>query len=159
MSAIKNDAGEFEPKIKLSENTEKVTNPGNKKIYRVYEKGHHKIKADLICLEEEVFTEDKPLILFDPADPWKKTRMEPGTYTLRELLVPVFQGGACCYTSPRVMDIRDYCLKEQETLWEETRRLANPHQIYVDLSRKLYNTKIDLLNEMTRIEADDNAEV
>ena len=159
LAAIMDDNGVFEPKIKLSENTEKVTNPGNKKIYRVYEKKDHKIKADLICLVDEVFTEDKPLILFDPSEPWKKTRMEPGTFTLRELLIPVFQNGACCYTSPRVMDIRDYCLEEQNTLWEETRRLANPHQIYVDLSRKLYDTKINLLNELTRIDADDNAEV
>ncbi|MBR0163872.1 MAG: nicotinate phosphoribosyltransferase [Lachnospiraceae bacterium] len=158
MSAILGDDGVFEPKIKLSENTEKVTNPGNKKIYRIYEKENHKIKADLICMEDEVFTEDKTLLLFDPSEPWKKTRMTPGSFTLRELMIPVFTNGACVYTSPRVMDIRDYCLSEQETLWEETRRLANPHQVYVDLSRKLYDTKLRLLDELTGIDFGEDIE-
>ena len=80
--------------------------------------------------------------------------MHPGEFELRELLVPLFQKGACCYTSPRVMDIRDYCNKEKESLWEETRRLVNPHQIYVDLSKKLYDTKIDLLSSLSQVDAD-----
>ena len=158
MSAIMDDEGNFVPKIKISENIEKVTNPGNKKIYRIYDKATHKIKADLICLEDEVFTEDKTLVLFDPNAPWKKTRLAPGTFTLRELMIPVFQNGACCYTSPRVMDIRKYCQEEQKTLWVETRRLSNPHQIYVDLSQKLYDTKNRLLNELSNITADENTE-
>lgn len=150
LAAIQNEEGEFVPKIKLSENSEKVTNPGNKKIYRVYEKASHKIKADLICLEEETFSEDEPLLLFDPQEPWKKTRLEPGQFNLRELLVPLFQNGKCLYTPAKTMDIRDYCLQEQDTLWEETRRLDNPHQIYIDLSQKLYDTKLRLLNEASR---------
>ena len=158
MSAMMDDDGNFVPKIKISENIEKVTNPGNKKIYRIYDKASHKIKADLICLDEETFTEDKSLVLFDPNAPWKKTRLAPGSFTLRELMIPVFQNGACCYTSPRVMDIREYCREEQNTLWDETRRLANPHQVYVDLSSKLYETKNRLLNEMTNIAADENTE-
>ncbi|MBQ6735494.1 MAG: nicotinate phosphoribosyltransferase [Lachnospiraceae bacterium] len=157
MSAIMGEDGKFIPKIKLSENTEKVTNPGDKKIYRVYEKKDHKIKADLICLAEESFTEERPLVLFDPAAPWKRTRMEPGEYTLRELLVPVFQNGACVYTSPPVMDIRTYCLEEQDTMWPETRRLSNPHQIYVDLSRKLYDMKLRLLDELSQVDAGEDA--
>ena len=151
LAAIQNEDGVFVPKIKLSENTEKITNPGNKTIYRVYEKETGKIKADLICLVDEVFEESKPLLLFDPTEPWKKTRMEPGTYTLREMLVPVFLNGKCVYESPKVMDIREYCKKEQDTLWDETRRLINPHQMYVDLSAKLYDIKIDLLEQMGRI--------
>lgn len=151
LAAIQNEDGVFIPKIKLSENTEKITNPGNKTIYRVYEKETGKIKADLICLVDEVFEESKPLLLFDPTEPWKKTRMEPGTYTLREMLVPVFLNGKCVYESPKVMDIREYCQKEQNTLWDETRRLINPHQMYVDLSAKLYDIKIDLLEQMGRI--------
>lgn len=150
LAAIQNEQGEFVPKIKLSENSEKVTNPGNKKIYRVYEKASHKIKADLICLEDETFTEDEPILLFDPQEPWKKTRLQPGEFTLRELMVPLFQNGKCLYTPSKTMDIREYCLKEQNTLWEETRRLDNPHQIYVDLSQKLYDTKLRLLNEASR---------
>ena len=76
-----------------------------------------------------------------------------GTYTLRELMVQVFSKGNCVYTSPKTMEIRDYCLQEQDTLWEETRRLVNPHKVYVDLSDKLYQTKIDLLNEMGQARA------
>lgn len=150
LAAIMGPDGNFIPKIKLSENTEKVTNPGDKKIYRVYEKETGKIKADLICLVEETFRENEPLLLFDPSEPWKKTRMAPGTYTLRELMVPVFKNGKCCYTSPKVMDIRAYAQKELSTLWDETRRLINPQQVYVDLSAKLYDMKIELLDRMSQ---------
>lgn len=150
LAAVMSDDGKFIPKIKLSENTEKVTNPGNKKIYRIYEKETGKIKADLICLEEETFTEDEMILLFDPAEPWKKTKLMPGEFTLRELMVPVFINGKCVYESPKVMDIREYCKKEQETMWEETRRLINPHKVYVDLSPKLYDIKISLLDEMSK---------
>ena len=79
---------------------------------------------------------------------WKKTKIYGGTYTLRELLVPVFQKGRCVYTSPSVMEIRDICQKEMNTLWDETRRLVNPQEVYVDLSDKLYKIKTDLLEQM-----------
>lgn len=150
LSAIMGEDGHFIPKIKLSENTEKVTNPGNKKIYRIYEKESGKIKADLICLEDETYTEDQQILLFDPAEPWKKTRLTPGEFTVRDLMVPVFIDGKCVYESPNVMEIRDYCQKELDTLWEETRRLVNPHKVYVDLSPRLYDIKISLLDEMSR---------
>ncbi len=140
--------GAFVPKIKLSENQWKITNPGNKKIYRVYEKESGKVKADLITLADETFHSEDPLLLFDPIATWKKTYLAPGTYTLRELLVPVFLAGECVYTSPSVMDIRDYCLKEQDTLWDEAKRLINPHIVYVDLSVKLYRMKTDLLDNL-----------
>ena len=123
-----------------------MTNPGNKKLYRVYEKDSSKIKADLIALDDEIITSDKPLLLFDPIATWKKTYLEPNSYVLRELLVPIFLKGKCVYTSPSVMDIREYCVKEQNTLWDECRRLANPHNVYVDLSDKLYELKTRLLN-------------
>ena len=148
LAAVQLDDGTFEPKIKLSENTEKITNPGNKKIYRIYEKDSHKIKADLICFEDETYTEDEPIELFDPAEPWKKTTMQPGEFELRELMVPVFLNGKCVYQARPTMEIRDYCLKEQDTLWEESRRLSNPHQVYVDLSQRLYDTKIGLLEQL-----------
>lgn len=148
LAAVMDENGNFIPKIKLSENTEKITNPGNKTVYRIYEKETGKIKADLICLVGETFSEDKPLLLFDPAEPWKKTKMEPGTFTIREMMVPVFIKGECVYQSPKVMDIRAYCQKELSTLWDETRRLVNPHKVYVDLSAKLYDIKIDLLDKM-----------
>ena len=151
LAAIMNKDGTFIPKIKLSENTEKITNPGNKTIYRVYEKESGKIKADLICLVGETFSEDKPLLLFDPTEPWKKTFMEPGTFTLREMMVPIFKNGKCVYTSPKVMDIRAYCQQELSTLWDETRRLVNPHEVFVDLSAKLYDIKIELLDKMGQV--------
>ena len=149
LAAIRDKNGNFIPKIKLSENSEKVTNPGNKTIYRIYEKESGKIKADLICLTDEHFDENEPLLLFDPLEPWKKTHLDGGSYTLREILVPVFSNGECVYTSPKTMEIRAYCQKELDTLWEETRRLVNPHEVYVDLSQKLYDIKIDLLNQMS----------
>lgn len=148
LAAIMGKDGKFVPKIKLSENSEKVTNPGNKTIYRIYEKESGKIKADLICLADETFDANEPMLLFDPIEPWKKTKLAGGSYTLRELMVPVFKNGECCYTSPKVMDIRAYCQKEQATLWDETRRLVNPHKVYVDLSSKLYDIKIELLDQM-----------
>ena len=138
--------GKFIPKIKLSENTEKVTNPGNKTIQRIYDKETGKIIADLICLVDEEFDEKNSLLLFDPIETWKKTHLAPGTYTMRELLVPIFKNGKCVYESPKVMDIREYCRKEQETLWDESRRLVNPHEIHVDLSNELWHMKAQLLD-------------
>ena len=149
LAAIQGPDGQFIPKIKLSENSEKVTNPGDKKIYRIYEKESGKIKADLICLTEEEYRETDDLMLFDPAEPWKKTKLHGGTYRLRPLMEHIFHKGKCCYTSPKVMDIRAYCQKELDTLWDETKRLVNPHEVYVDLSQKLYDTKIRLLEEMS----------
>ena len=137
------------PKIKLSENSEKVTNPGNKTIFRIYDKETGKIRADLICLADETFDDQKDMIIFDPIETWKKTKIKGGTYTLRELLVPIFEKGRCVYTSPSVMEIRDICTKEKETLWDETLRLVNPHEVYVDLSDKLYRIKSDLLEKMS----------
>lgn len=145
LAAIKRGSS-FIPKIKLSENQWKITNPGDKKIYRIYEKESGKIKADLITLADETLTEDKPLLLFDPIATWKKTYLEPNSYTLRELLVPIFLSGKCVYNSPSVMDIREYCVKEQDTLWDEAKRLVNPHIVYVDLSNKLYQLKTQLLD-------------
>lgn len=150
LAAVRGEDGTFVPKIKLSENSEKVTNPGDKKIYRIYEKATGKLKADLICLAEEEYREDEELELFDPQEPWKRTRLQAGTYRLRPLMEPIFQNGQCCYESPKVMDIRAYCQRELDTLWEETKRLVNPQKVYVDLSQKLYDTKIMLLKETSR---------
>src|SRR5699024_48586 len=150
LAAIKNtEDEEFIPKIKLSENSEKVTNPGNKTIFRIYDKETGKIRADLICLADETFDDQKDMIIFDPIETWKKTKIKGGTYTLRELLVPIFEKGRCVYTSPSVMEIRDICTTEKETLWDETLRLVNPHEVYVDLSDKLYRIKSDLLEKMS----------
>ncbi|MGN0408292.1 MAG: nicotinate phosphoribosyltransferase [Bacteroides sp.] len=136
---------EFIPRIKISENTEKITNPGNKTIYRIYD-NNGKIKADLIAFADEHYSEDEPLLLFDPVETWKKTLLEPGEYTIREIMVPVFKNGECVYESPSVMDIQAYCKKELDTLWDESKRLVNPHEVHVDLSSKLYKVKCSLLD-------------
>ena len=149
LAAIQNEEGEFVPKIKISENTEKITNPGNKTIYRIYEKASGKIKADLICFADEVIDPKQDLLLFDPMDTWKKTRLAGGTYTVREILLPIFKNGECLYKSPTLKEIAAYCREEKDTLWDETKRLFYPHRVYVDLSQKLYAVKQSLLDQMT----------
>ena len=142
LAAVKGEDGSFLPKIKLSENTEKVTNPGNKTIFRIYDNDTGKIRADYICLVGETFDAEDDLILFDPNEPWKKTRLAGGSYSMRELLAPIFQNG---------MEIQAICNQEKETIWDETKRFVNPAKIYVDLSDKLYQMKRDLLDKMSQI--------
>lgn len=150
LAAISNDKGELVPKIKLSENSEKITNPGNKTIYRIYEKETGKVKADLICFVGETFDVTKDLVIFDPIEHWKKTKLAGGTYTMKEIMVPVFINGECVYQSPSVKEIAEYCKQEKDTLWDETKRLFYPHQVYVDLSDNLYQVKKELLNQYGR---------
>ena len=150
LAAIQGADGEFAPKIKISENTEKITNPGNKTIFRVYDKETGKIRADLICFADETFDTDQDLLLFDPNATWKKTRLPGGSYRMTEILKPIFINGECVYQSPSVMEIAAYCRQEKETLWDERKRLFFPHRVYVDLSQKLYDTKEKLLNEMSK---------
>ncbi len=146
LAAIRNEAeGQFVPKIKISENAEKITNPGDKKIYRIYD-AQGMIIADLIALSDEEFSSENPLLLFDPIETWKKTLLPGGSYSMRELLVPVFRKGECVYESPTVMEIQKRCKEELNTLWEESKRFEYPHQTYVDLSRKLWNLKNNLLD-------------
>lgn len=146
LAAVEKSDGTFEPKIKVSENIGKVTNPGDKTVFRLYDKTTGKIRADLIALADETYDPSKPLMIFDPISTWKKTFLKPDTYTVRELLVPVFKNGECVYTSPAVMDIRDYCARELATLWDESRRFVNPQVVYVDLSKPLWDLKNKLLD-------------
>lgn len=138
--------GKMIPKIKLSENPAKITNPGDKTVYRIYDKETGKIRADYISLADETFDESKDLLLFDPNATWKKTKLAGGTYEMKEILLPVFKNGQCVYDTPDVMDIQKYCREQLDTLWEETRRLVNPQEVYVDLSDKLYQIKKELLD-------------
>lgn len=149
LAATMDKEGNFIPKIKISENTEKITNPGNKTIYRIYDKATGKIKADLICFVGETYDTDKDLLLFDPIETWKKTKLPGGSYTMREILVPVFRNGECVYQSPSVKEIAEYYRQEKDTLWDETKRLFYPHEVHVDLSQSLYDVKKALLDEMT----------
>ena len=150
LAATYSDEGQWVPKIKLSENSEKITNPGNKQIYRIIEKDSGKVFADYIALEEERFSEAEDLVLFDPIDTWKKSTLKGGSYEMRPLLVPIFLGGKLVYNCPSVEEIKAHCKKEQESLWEECRRLTNPHAVHVDLSDKLYEMKKQLLTQYSR---------
>ena len=148
LAAIKKpEEEEFTAKIKISENPAKITNPGNKTIYRLYDKETGKIKADLIALAGETYDETQDLEIFDPNATWKRSVLAGGTYRVREMLVPVFLKGQCVYNTPSTMEIRKYCESELDTLWDETRRLVNPQEVHVDLSQPLYDLKQNLLNK------------
>ncbi len=151
LAAIEQEDGSFVSKIKLSDNIEKVTNPGIKKILRVYDKETGKIKADLIALTEEEYDVTQELELFDPSDTWKRMKLAGGSYELREMLVPIFEKGELVYKSPDVFTIKQYCEKEKETVWEESKRLHFPQKIYVDLSLPLYNLKKELIEEAIQV--------
>ena len=146
------ETGEMIPKIKISENSEKVTNPGDKVIYRIYSKDTGKIVADLIALADEVYDVNEELLLFDPVEPWKKTLLPAGSYTMKQLLIPVFKDGECVYKDrPTVRQLQQICASDMATLWEESRRLVNPHEVHVDLSRPLYDLKQELLDKYHRV--------
>ncbi len=140
----KEEDGAVVPKIKISENIEKITNPHFKKIYRIYDNETGKASADLLCVYDEVIDEKEPLEIFDPTETWKKKEFT--NYTLRELLVPIFKNGECVYKSPSISEIQKYCKGEIETLWDEVKRFENPHRYYVDLSKKLWDIKQELLH-------------
>lgn len=141
--AVENEQGEIIPKIKVSENTAKITNPHFKKVYRYYDKESGKALADELCLYDENVNDRQPRTVFDPNATWKKKTLT--NFTVRELQVPVFKGGECVYTSPELKEIREYCTQQVELLWDEVKRFENPHTYYVDLSDKLWNVKRKLL--------------
>lgn len=137
--------GTLVPKIKVSDNPVKITNPGMKTVWRIYGKTSGKALADLIALEDDTFDTEKPLTIFDPTETWK--RMTLRDYTMRKLLVPIFREGRQVYAAPSLMDIQHYCESELDTFWEEYKRLVKPHTYKVDLSDRLYDLKKKLLNE------------
>ena len=135
--------GKITPKIKISENPEKITNPHFKKLYRIFDNETGIAIADLLCVHDETVDESEPLELFDPVETWKKKIVE--NYTAKEMLVPIFIGGECVYEKPHIADIQSYCKGEVDKLWDEVKRFENPHRYYVDLSRKLWDIKHGLL--------------
>ena len=148
LAAIKKpEDTEFTAKIKISENPAKITNPGNKTVFRIIDKETGKLKADLIALADEVYNEADDLTIFHPIDTWKHSTLAGGTYQLEEILLPIFKKGQCVYQSPKTMDIQAFCKQELNLLWDESRRLVNPQEVYVDLSRPLYDLKMNLLNK------------
>ncbi|HML46445.1 MAG TPA: nicotinate phosphoribosyltransferase, partial [Clostridia bacterium] len=137
--------GVMEPRLKISENIAKITNPGVKKVYRIYDRDSGKAMADLIALEEEHYSEEDPLTIFDPENTWKTMTLT--NYRLRELLIPIFKDGVCVYSSPSLLDIQRYAAQELDTLWNEYKRLHKPHLYKVDLSKPLWDLKRRLLDQ------------
>lgn len=142
--AVENN-GEIIPKIKVSENVAKITNPHFKKVWRIYDKASGKAIADQLCVYDEVIDETQPLTIFDPEATWKTKTLT--NFTVRELSVPVFLNGEQAYTSPSIEEIKRYCAEQVDKLWDEVKRFENPHKYYVDLSQKLWDIKKKLLED------------
>lgn len=137
--------GEIIPKIKISENVEKITTPHFKKIYRLFEKETNKAIADVLCLFDEKIDENKPYELFHPNYTWKRKTVQD--FYVKEMLIKIFDKGKLIYKCPTAKEIRQYCMDEVDKLWDEVKRFENPHTYYVDLSQKLWNIKNELLNK------------
>ena len=145
LTAVENDKGEIIPKIKCSENVEKITIPHFKKVYRLYNRDNGKAIADYMTVHDEVVDENEPLMLFDPYATWKTKNV--CNFEARELLVPVFLNGKKVYQSPALKDIQAYCKQQVNTLWDEIKRFDNPQTYYVDLSQKLWDIQQELLRK------------
>ena len=145
ISAVEDENGNIIPKIKVSENIAKITNPHYKKLYRLYDKANGKAIADLITVYDEVIDESKPLEIFDPDYTWKRKTITD--FKAIELQKPVFISGKCVYPRYTTDQIRDYCAAQLELQWDEVKRFENPHNYYVDLSQKLWDTKNELLKK------------
>ncbi len=137
--AIDDKNGTIKPKIKISENVTKVTNPHFKKAYRIYDNVNKKATADLLCVYDEHINENEPLEIFDPNFTWKRKTLTD--FTLKELQVPIFINGKQVYKSPNIEKIRKYCKKQVKSLWSEVKRFENPHNYYVDLSQTIMDNK------------------
>ncbi|MCD7768609.1 MAG: nicotinate phosphoribosyltransferase [Oscillospiraceae bacterium] len=145
LAAVEDEAGNITPKIKISENLDKITNPHFKKLYRFYGRDTGKAMADYLCVYDETVDDTKPLTIFDPDATWKEKELTD--FTARQLLEPIFRHGELVYRRPTLQEIKSYCARQVDSLWEEVQRFENPHHYYVDLSQKLWNIKNDLLRE------------
>lgn len=143
LAAVEDGRGNIIPKIKISENPAKITNPHFKKVYRIYENDSGKAIADLICVHDEVVDPSKPLKLFDPEATWKHKTITD--FTVKELLAPIFQKGKLVYRQPSIDEMRTWCAAQIDLQWDEVKRFENPHNYYVDLSQKLWDIKQGLL--------------
>ncbi len=145
LAAVENDKGEIVPKIKISENVEKITTPGFKQVYRLYSRETSAAIADVITLHDEVIDDSKPYEIFDPEHTWKRKTVTD--FYARPLLKPIFQKGEYVYDQPSLDVLREYCRMEIDGLWDEVKRFENPHTYYVDLSQKLWDVKYGLLGK------------
>lgn len=133
------------PKIKISENIEKITNPGYKKVVRLYKNSTGKAVGDLIMFADEKIDPSKPILMFDPIETWKRKTVTD--FSIKELLMPIFKNGKLVYELPPLREIQEHCKRDLDTFWDEYKRLKNPHGYHVDLSQKLYDTKKQLLKQ------------
>ncbi len=140
--------GRVIPKMKVSENPVKITNPGIKKLYRLYDNASGKAVADLIALEHEIYDTSRPLTIYDPINTWKSMTLTD--YTMKELQVPIFKNGECVYQSPSLMEIQKHCQEELDTFWDQYKRLLNPHVYKVDLSDSLWMLKNSMLQNFRK---------
>lgn len=143
--AIQHEDGSIEPKIKISENIIKITNPHFKKIYRFYDKNTGKALADELCLYDEEICAEESHTIFDPHATWKKKTLT--NFTVRPLHEEIFKNGELVYNEPSLDEIRRYCSEQVDLLWDEVKRFENPHNYYVDLSQKLWDIKQQLLDK------------
>ena len=143
--AVEDDMGEIIPKIKISENVAKITTPGFKQVYRLYSRENSQAIADVITLADEVIDDHSPYEIFDPDHTWKRKKVTD--FYARPLLKKIFDHGELVYDQPELPVLREYCKMEIDGLWEEVKRFENPHQYYVDMSKKLWDIKYDLLSK------------
>lgn len=143
--AVENEIGEIIPKIKISENIGKITNPHFKKLYRLYDKESGKAIADQLCVFDELIDDNEPITIFDQNATWKRKTLTD--YAAKELLEPIFKNGELVYKNPPLPEIKAYCEQQVDLLWDEVKRFENPHSYYVDLSEKLWNIKRELLEK------------
>ena len=141
--AVEKDDGTVTPKIKISENTGKITNPHYKKLYRFYGNDTGKAIADYLCVYDETVDDRGEMEIFDPEATWKTKTVY--NFTAKQLHVPIFQNGKLVYQCPELSQVRQYCMEQVDTLWDEVKRFDNPHNYYVDLSQKLWDIKYGLL--------------
>ncbi len=137
--------GEIVPKIKISNNVNKITTPGFKQVYRFYDKKKNKAMADVITLHDEKIPENEPYEIFHPLFTWKRKTLND--FYVRPLLVQIYDKGQCIYDSPNIHDIRKYCFDQLDTLWDEVKRFERPHEYFVDLSEALWKVKYELLKK------------
>ena len=146
--AVEKEDGTVLPKIKISENVGKITNPHYKKLYRFFGKDTGKAIADYLCVHDEVVDDSKDMEIFDPEATWKTKTVY--NFTAKELQVPIFKDGELVYELPSLEQIRTYCLQQVDSLWDEVKRFDNPHNYYVDLSQKLWDIKYGLLKHNSK---------
>ena len=143
LAAVENKQGEIIPKIKVSENVEKITTPHFKQVYRLFDNKTGKALGDVLTIHDEIIDPALPYVLFHPIHTWKQRVVTD--YTVRPLRQQIFKNGECIYQSPSITEIRDYCMREVDTLWDQIKRFENPQTYFVDLSKKLWTCKNELL--------------